>query len=112
MYGRNPPDVDMWIEAFQAKYENIGKKFGREEWDKLLGHCMAVTDTPAIPHFDEDLVDAYPEAKLILSLRDSKEQWWNSVSKTLVPFAKYHEPQQTVWAHIYRWFKPRMRFDK
>ena len=36
----NPPDCDMWREAFAAKYHNKGKKFERQDWDKLLGHCQ------------------------------------------------------------------------
>lgn len=36
----NPKDAEMWAEAFDAKYAGKGKPYGREEWDKLLGHCM------------------------------------------------------------------------
>lgn len=36
----NPPDVSMWIEAINAKYKGLGKPYGKEEFDKLLGHCM------------------------------------------------------------------------
>ena len=39
----NAPDVDMWMEALEAKYKGIGKPFEREQWDQLLGHCGAVT---------------------------------------------------------------------
>jgi hypothetical protein len=38
----NPSDSGMWVEAIDAKYKGIGKPYGREEWDKLLGHCMVV----------------------------------------------------------------------
>src|SRR5277367_2391118 len=37
----NPKDDDLWVEAYQAKFEGKGKKWGRKEWDALLGHCMA-----------------------------------------------------------------------
>jgi len=37
----------MWKEAFRAKYDLVGKPYGREEFDQLLGHCMATTDFPA-----------------------------------------------------------------
>ncbi len=36
----NPPDADMWQEAFAAKYHGKGKKFERKDWDQLLGHCQ------------------------------------------------------------------------
>lgn len=35
----NPLDCLMWQQAFAAKYDGVGK-FGREEWDQLLGHCQ------------------------------------------------------------------------
>ena len=35
----NPPDCLMWQDAFAAKYDGKGK-FGKDEWDKLLGHCQ------------------------------------------------------------------------
>lgn len=33
----NPPDAIMWKEAFEAKHFGKGKKFGKAEWDALLG---------------------------------------------------------------------------
>ncbi len=38
----NPPDCIMWQRAFEAKYDGIGR-FGREEWDSLLGHCQVLS---------------------------------------------------------------------
>ena len=32
----NPRDAEMWIEAFEAKFEGKGKEFTREDWDQLL----------------------------------------------------------------------------
>lgn len=94
----NPKDDDLWVEAFQAKFEGKGKKWGRKEWDALLGHCMvslrqtfisrelipkeAVTDMPVIC-FCEDLIDAYPDAKVILTVRDSEDVWYQSVADTI-----------------------------
>jgi hypothetical protein len=39
----NPPEVDMWREAIDAKFFGKGKPYGRPEWDQLLGHCQART---------------------------------------------------------------------
>jgi hypothetical protein len=33
-------DDGLWVEAYQAKFEGKGKKWGRKEWDALLGHCV------------------------------------------------------------------------
>jgi hypothetical protein len=42
---------------------------------------QAVTDVPHIL-FAEDLIAAYPEAKVILTTRDP-EEWWKSYSSTI-----------------------------
>ena len=39
----NPPDAYMWREAVDAKYYGIGRPYGKEDWDALLGHCMVST---------------------------------------------------------------------
>ena len=76
----NPPDCLCWQDAFAAKFEGKGK-FGREEWDALLGHCQAVCDWPAVA-FSKELIEAYPEAKVIITTRDV-DSWHNSVLKTV-----------------------------
>lgn len=76
----NPPDCLMWQDAFAAKYDGVGK-FGREEWDKLFGHCMAVCDWPAVA-FAKELIEAYPEAKVLMTTRDV-DSWHASVMKTV-----------------------------
>lgn len=68
----NPRDCELWWEALQAKYEGKGKEFGRKEFDQLLGHCQVVSDVPAIC-FAEELIAAYPDAKVILTVRDVNE---------------------------------------
>lgn len=71
-------DADMWMEALDAKYnpQNGLKPFGRAEWDQLLGHCAAVCDMPCAV-FGPELVEAYPEAKVVLVERDI-ESWYKS----------------------------------
>lgn len=64
----NPPDCLMWQDAFAAKYDGEGT-FGREQWDQLLGHCQAVCDWPAVA-FAKELIEAYPDAKVLLTTRD------------------------------------------
>lgn len=94
-----PRDSEMWLDAVNAKFKGKGKPFGRHEWDQLLGHCQAgplnhpvfvnrghltftqaVTDCPAMG-FGPELIEAYPEAKVILTLRDV-DSWY-----------KYEEPK-------------------
>lgn len=108
MLAENPRDSDMWVEAFEAKFERKGN-FERKDWDQLLGHCMvrycvsssswvevsvgdlttvikqAITDTPCNV-FAEELLVAYPEAKVILSVRDNVDVWYASYLNALQPF--------------------------
>ncbi|KAJ6625992.1 P-loop containing nucleoside triphosphate hydrolase protein [Mycena sp. CBHHK59/15] len=76
-------EMEMWTEAIRAKYFGEGKPYGREEWDQLLGHCQAVTDVPHIL-FAEELIAAYPDAKVILTKRDPNS-WWRSYQATIEP---------------------------
>ncbi|KAL8966373.1 MAG: hypothetical protein Q9183_003400 [Haloplaca sp. 2 TL-2023] len=81
-----PRDNEMWLEAFQAKYDGIGT-FGKEQWDQLLGHYSSVCDVPAAA-FGPELIKAYPEAKIILTNREI-DSWHTSCSKTLQRARKY-----------------------
>ncbi|KAH8197791.1 hypothetical protein TruAng_008038 [Truncatella angustata] len=76
----NPLDCLLWQQAFAAKYDGVGT-CGRREWDQLLGHCQAVCDWPAIA-FSEELIAAYPEAKVVLPSRDV-DSWHASALSTV-----------------------------
>lgn len=80
----NPADMAMWVEALKAKFEPSSglQPFARREFDSLLGHCAACTDQPAVL-FAEELVKAYPEAKVILVERDI-DTWLKSYSQTVI----------------------------
>ena len=78
----NIRDCDMWIEALDAKFQGKGKPFQRADWDQLLGSYSAVADVPAVA-FAEDLIEAYPEAKVVLVERDV-ENWYKSFDDALI----------------------------
>ncbi len=75
-------DCDMWNEALDAKYFAKGAMFSRPDWDQLLGNYSAVADLPAVA-FSEDLIEAYPEAKVILVERDI-EKWYQSFDEGII----------------------------
>ncbi|KAJ7732175.1 P-loop containing nucleoside triphosphate hydrolase protein [Mycena metata] len=77
----NPYERQMWIEAMNAKFFGKGKLYVREDWDRLLGHCQAVTDAPHYL-FARELIEAYPDAKVVLTIRDP-DSWWRSASATI-----------------------------
>ena len=76
-----------WMKAVDAKFLNIGKPYGRAEFDAFLGHYAAVTDMPCAA-FWEELIAAYPQAKIILVERDI-EDWYKSFDIVITePFSK------------------------
>ncbi|KAH8689380.1 P-loop containing nucleoside triphosphate hydrolase protein [Talaromyces proteolyticus] len=70
-----------WIKAIDAKYEGKGRPYGRVEYDEFLGNFAALTDIPAAM-FPEELITAYPSAKVILTTRD-EEGWYKSMENTI-----------------------------
>lgn len=102
----NPRDADMWTEAFNAKFKGQGKEFEKKDWDQLLGHCMATTDTPSVLFYKE-LLAAYPEAKVILTERDDAGQWHRSQMSSVIPFfiKQIYDPS-TFTGRIRAFFSP------
>ena len=75
----------MWEDALQAKLDSTtgnAKAFGRKEFDGLLSDWGAVTDQPT-SFLAEDLINAYPEAKVVLVERDV-ERWYKSYEATVI----------------------------
>ncbi|KAJ5522721.1 hypothetical protein N7513_013294 [Penicillium frequentans] len=95
------PDVEMWQEAVDRKFFGAGPKFGRAEFDQLLHDFGAVSsDTPAIA-FSDDLLEAYPEAKVVLVERDI-DSWYNSWMNSVIK--NTYDPFVTVIYHVDRFF--------
>lgn len=82
LFFSNIGDCKIWDEALDAKFLGKGNPFTRKDWDQLLGDHSAVADVPAIA-FAEELVEAYPEAKVILVDRDI-EKWYKSFDDTVI----------------------------
>ncbi|RGP70883.1 hypothetical protein FLONG3_7339 [Fusarium longipes] len=70
----------LWQEALDAKFYGKGNPWGRAEFDRILGPYDAVLDIPAIC-FVEELVAAYPEAKVIVTQNDV-DSWLQSMDST------------------------------
>ncbi len=67
----NPGHVDKWLDVAA----------GNPDWNSIFGNYEATVDFPASTYWRE-LADAYPEAKVILSVRDA-ESWFQSTQKTI-----------------------------
>jgi len=56
------------------------------DWDALLAGYRSTTDWPACGFYRE-LMEAYPEAKVVLSVRDPA-RWYESVRETIYPLTR------------------------
>lgn len=91
-------DVDLpcWVEGIEAKLLGTGKPWGREEFDKLTGRYDAVMDVPCIL-FVEELIAAYPDAKIILTERPV-EGWLRSMKNAVGEVFSWRRWRYVSWA--------------
>ena len=75
-----------WIQLVQAQQAGDSKDLTTADFDRILGDCEAVTDTPCCG-FGLELLTAYSEAKVILNYREDLEKWHASAKNTLEKFA-------------------------
>lgn len=68
-----------------------------KDWDAIFGPYAAIVDAPANV-FAPSLVEAYPDAKFILTVRDSPEPWVQSWSKTI--WAEYRIRHSSVACRV------------
>lgn len=69
---------DAWDRAFDRKVV---------DWDQLFEGYVAALDWP-VSMFWRELSEAYPDALVLLSVRDTAEVWWQSCNETFLPFAR------------------------
>ncbi|OGM43820.1 hypothetical protein ABOM_007553 [Aspergillus bombycis] len=84
--------MDLWTEALRAKHLCQGASWGREQFDNVTGNFDVILDTPCC-FFVDELIAAYPDAKVILSTRDPDE-WLTSMRNSI--FAMIHFPSWRV----------------
>ncbi|KAJ9661769.1 hypothetical protein H2198_001734 [Neophaeococcomyces mojaviensis] len=89
-----PGGFSYWNEAIDAKFYGQGKPYCKLDFDKLLKKYTAISDMPAILFVDE-LLAAYPEAKVVLTNRDV-DDWIVSMNKTIYlileeSLSRFHE---------------------
>ena len=63
---------------------------GAVDWNTVFEGYQATVDWPACAVYKE-LMRAYPEAKVLLSVRDP-EKWYESVMSTIYPSSRSHLP--------------------
>jgi hypothetical protein len=89
----SPDSFPLWEEAIRLtllptserprgmQNRSIFRPYGREEFDALLGEHDAVADLPAAL-FPEQLIEAYPEAKIIVTTKPY-EEWEASMQDSI-----------------------------
>ncbi|KAK1094462.1 hypothetical protein LTR48_000337 [Friedmanniomyces endolithicus] len=74
-----------WARLGNAKYGKHSKNpalLNRAEFDRVIGHCGAVTDLPTAA-FGPEMLRAYPDAKVILNRRRDVDAWYEIQKKTI-----------------------------
>ena len=72
--------VDLVKPTSQLSAEEYKSRLGQIQ--RHMRGYLATLDSPGCDIY-QDLMTLYPKAKVILSVRDSDEAWWNSFSRTL-----------------------------
>jgi len=65
------PSARLWVEAAE----------GRPDWERIFEGYQSCTDAPGCS-FWRELADVYPDAKVLLSVRDA-DQWFDSTQATV-----------------------------
>ncbi len=74
-----PADPDIWGDAYEGRPPS---------WERFFGGYGATVDWPAAPFWSE-ISAAFPDALILLSVRDA-DAWWRSASSTIfVALATY-----------------------
>ncbi|KAF2168827.1 hypothetical protein M409DRAFT_52832 [Zasmidium cellare ATCC 36951] len=71
-----------WAQLAERKYGKNPQPITREHFYRILGDCAAVTDMPCCAFWSE-LMDAYPQAKILLVERDV-EEWFRSFETVIL----------------------------
>ncbi|WP_436887890.1 sulfotransferase family protein [Nocardiopsis dassonvillei] len=75
------------------------------DWDVLLGGYDAAVDWPASAHWRE-LSARHPEALVVLSVRSSAREWWDSFDGVIRQIQKGYSPQtRAAWNRHFREMK-------
>ncbi|KAF2232216.1 hypothetical protein EV356DRAFT_450567 [Viridothelium virens] len=104
---RSAPDAAAWARLALAREAantttsssspSISPLFTAATFDRILGHCSAVTDAPCC-FFGAELLAAYPSALVILNRRRDIDAWNRSIEANFVPLL-------TSWWYVARsWF--------
>jgi hypothetical protein len=81
----HPHDAEIWRAAWRGE---------PVDWDAMLGPYEAAVDWPACTFYAE-LMERYPEAKVLLSVRDP-ERWYESTRTTIYELSRVISASRTA----------------
>lgn len=81
---QHPHHAAVWADAADGR---------PPDWETFLAGCTAAVDWPAARLWKQ-LSAAFPQALVLLSVRDSAEQWWHSLDRTI--FARIREARPST----------------
>ncbi|WP_260516603.1 sulfotransferase family protein [Aliiroseovarius sp. M344] len=79
--------TDLWREVVSG---------GAPDWDKLFAGFFACVDWPSA-HYWRELVQRYPDAKVILTTRPA-DAWWRSIDKTILQYTNAPDSPDNVFS--------------
>ena len=92
IFGR-PDHVPLWREAAEN---------GNVDWARLLDGYGATSDFPACL-FWREILEANPDAVVVLSTRTDSQTWWDSASETIFSMDEAHvPPEMAEWFEMWR----------
>jgi len=74
---------EVMAHAEQKRLWRALAKGGAPNWDRLFAGYESCVDWPSA-HYWRELIEAYPQARVILTWR-SPEGWWESFQRTILP---------------------------
>ena len=85
-----PADAEVWSQAFAG---------APPSWPEFLSEFTATVDWPSVACWRQ-LSDAFPDALVLLSVRDDADAWWTSANNTIFPAMSGEppsEPERAPW---------------
>lgn len=87
MMDQNPHLLGLFLEALQARFQGTVKPYGRNEFDKVfMGRWNVSCNNMPVTLLTDDVIKAYPNAKIILTTRDGQ-----------------HSDPAVKWKRIFDW---------
>lgn len=100
-----PEDCVLWVPLLQAKQRGDTEFVRNYDYDQLFADCECVMDMPPC-NFSEELLDFYPDAKVILNRRKDLDAWHRSLNQAAETAIGWKIGAWILWT--LSWFDARM----